>query len=143
MKFMKSPIALLFAALIVAAACSRYDEGGFSLRSPEARLTQKWEVEQATDEDGNDITDNFEGSSITFAHDNTFTQTFTQMNQTVTTDGTWEFEEDKTQIITEIEFDFGGVTFTETDTATILRLTGSEFWVNSSDNSEIRYMSAE
>lgn len=139
-----SPFVLALTVLLLAGACKKYEEGpAFSLRSPESRLTQKWVVEKATEPNGDDATDDYNDYSIDFNDDNTFVVADKLGTQSYTVEGTWEFNDDKTSLISTFEFNFGGTTITEKDTVMILRLTNKEFWVKGDDGDEIQHVPAE
>lgn len=125
------PMMLLLATLFTVGACKKYAEGpAFSLRSPEARLTQQWRVSLATEANGDDITDEYENFVIDFQEDNTLILREDLANgQTYETVGTWALTDDKLNIISTYEFDFGGITYTTKDTVMIQKLSNSELWI--------------
>lgn len=122
---------LLLVTLFTVGACKKYEEGpAFSLRSPEARLAQQWRVSLATDPNGDDITDEYEKFVIDFQEDNTLILREDLPNgQTYETVGSWALSDDKLNIISTYEFDFGGVTYTTRDTVMIQKLSNSELWI--------------
>lgn len=129
--------------LIVVGACKKYPEGPFlSFRSPESRLVNTWQVDKATESDGDDVTSSFDGVTWEFKEDNTFIQTVNQGSVSTEQEGTWELINDKKDLYTRFEFSFGGVTFTEEDTSTIQLLKNKELWIESSDGTQVQFSPA-
>lgn len=125
-------LVVLFAASLILSSCGKYDEGpSISLRSKTSRLTGIWKVTKAV----------YNGTEQTLSDDDKATTTeFTKDGKITTTspqwgsfNGTWEFNSDKTKIVTK--YTFGGQT--STSEVTILRLTNKELFVEHVDGSDV------
>lgn len=116
-------ISLLTLALALAfSACTTYEEGpSFSLLTPDMRIKGTWNQTELYIED--DLQDNTFQVEFTFESDGTGTRTTTLGSGSTTVDIVWQFNEEKTILMTK-ETDAA-----EYDEATILRLTSSEMWI--------------
>lgn len=114
-------LSLLVAGSITLISCGKYEEGpGLSLRGKKGRLAGDWIVEKATATTGSsvvDFTSQMSGYEWTYDKDGTFTFTWGSVSSV----GSWEFDSDKSNLITT---DSNG----DKDTAFITRLTNKEFW---------------
>jgi hypothetical protein len=119
---MKKITSILFAvvamALVTFSSCGKYEEGpGFSLRSKKARVVGEWVIEK-TIYNGVETSTGFDGITIEFKKDNTYTASFMGM----TDNGKWDFDSKKENL--EITDDTGDKTVEK-----ILRLTNKELWL--------------
>ena len=122
---MKVKNLLLLAILgLCLAACGKYEEGpGFSLRSKKARVANLWKVDYAYKfKDQKDVTTNYVGETWEFTKDGEF---FERENGELDDSGTWEFINDKEEIIISFPAD--------TERYTILRLKENEMWLKDTD----------
>lgn len=53
------------------------------------------------------------------------------------------FNDDKTEVITKVSYEIGGVNYTFEETFLILRLTNKEFWSLTEEEEEIHMVPAE
>lgn len=117
-------LTFLFAGLILATACKKYEEGpSFSLRSKTARVANNWKIALAHDYSSNmDATAEYAGETWEFTKDGKFIE---RDNGLVDKQGTWGFFSDKDSIAITVG--------TDVDKFGILRLRESEFWLKDKD----------
>jgi hypothetical protein len=124
-------------------ACSTYDEGPyFSFYSPESRITGIWEIDEVLSDDleSRALSEDYPYREITFNEDNTFVIIIDDSQETI--NGTWNFNEDKTEVLLITELEDFNIRFE------IKRLSTNELWViiNSTNKStsepviELRYI---
>ena len=112
---------------VVVAGCGKYDDGpGFSLMSKKSRMVGTWDVVSSTDSQTGEVY-NYCGNTnycveITMDKDNKLTQKLTYSGQSQTYSGTWDFNDDKSQL----NWTQGGYT----QTFEIKRLTNKELWLD-------------
>lgn len=113
-------LTFLFAGLILATACRKYEEGpSFSLRSKTARVSNNWKVGLAHDYRNNvDVTVEYAGETWEFTKDGDFIE---RNNGSVDNQGTWAFISDKDSIAIKVGLDV--------DKFAILKLRENEFWL--------------
>ena len=132
---MKSTILLIIALAItlpMVSSCDRYEEGAnYSLLTAKMRLVNHWKLEKITVTNGNtsyDATGSYPSTILKVKKDNTYETIYTAGNLTTNETGTWEFNDDKTQVI-----------ITETgenpDSFTIIKLKNKELKVDYVDGS--------
>ena len=119
---MKKITSILFAvlamALVTFSSCGKYEEGpGFSLRSKKARVAGEWVIEK-TIYNGVETSTGFDGITIEFKKDNTYTESYMGM----TDNGKWDFDSKKENL--EYTDDAGNKSAEK-----ILRLTNKEMWL--------------
>jgi hypothetical protein len=116
-------ISLITLALALTfSACTTYEEGpSFSLLTPDMRIKGTWNQTALYIND--DLQDNTFQVEFTFDSDGTGTRTTSLGSGSTTVDIVWQFNDDKTILMTK-EPDAS-----EYDEATILRLTNSEMWI--------------
>ena len=108
-------------------SCKKYEEGpAFSLRTKKARLVNKWKVTAFTVNDNNAL-DLVKDYTYEFKDDNTVVIT----DGSNTTEGTWEFSDDKSNLIVNT----GG----SADSWTIMRLKNDELIVEYTDENNNQY----
>ena len=120
---MKKITSILFAvvamALVTFSSCGKYEDGpGFSLRSKKARVAGEWVIEK-TIYNGVETTTGFDGISIEFKKDNTYTASYLGMTES----GKWDFDSNKENL----EFTSDGSSTKSVEK--ILRLTNKEMWL--------------
>ncbi len=126
MKMFKTLSLALLAVAFVLGSCSKYEEGpSLSLRTKKARITGTWKVDKYVSENGTETESN-DDSTIEIEKDGTYTVT----SGSTSFSGTWEFNSDKSGIITS--FEFGGVT--QTDEMTIIKLRNDEMWLTDDED---------
>ena len=112
---------------VLASSCGKYEDGpNFSLLSKKSRVVGTWDMKTITDSQTG-ATDNFcqNGAycvEITMDKDNKLTQKISYGSYTETYTGTWEFNDDKTQLI--------WATPSYTTSYEIKRLTNKELWLD-------------
>ncbi|MEM9832351.1 MAG: hypothetical protein AAF944_17095 [Bacteroidota bacterium] len=95
------PLWMIFWLLIIGAACEEDDSGGDELSLNDRqqqinRLTRTWNADRASFE-GFDVTEEFQGFTITFAEDNTWTATGN--NLIFGSQGPWELDEEDINLL--------------------------------------------
>lgn len=119
---MKKITSILFAvvamALVTFSSCGKYEEGpGFSLRTKKGRVVGEWVIEK-TIFNGVETSTGFDGYTIEFKRDNTYTESYMGM----TDNGKWDFDSKKENL--EYTDDAGNKSAEK-----ILRLTNKEMWL--------------
>ncbi|MDB3906833.1 lipocalin family protein [Crocinitomicaceae bacterium] len=124
----------LLSLLFVFAACNKYEEGSnFSLISAKGRLANTWTISSITYQTGGNTT-TITGTSgtVTINKDGTWASsiTYTVFGAPITDNdaGTWQFNDDKTQVIMT-DNENGDVT-----TATIIKLKNKELTLTTTDS---------
>jgi hypothetical protein len=112
---------------VVVAGCGKYDDGpGFSLMSKKSRMVGTWDLVSVTDSQTGDVYNYCQNGNecleVTMDKDNKLTQKVTYQTYTDTYTGTWDFNDDKTQL----QWNFGGYT----QSFEIKRLTNKELWLD-------------
>ncbi|NVK66901.1 MAG: lipocalin family protein [Flavobacteriales bacterium] len=96
-------IGFLFIVAISFTACDKYEEGAnYSLLTAKMRLVNHWKLEKVTITNGNttyDATGSYPSTVMKMKKDNTYEIVYTAGNFTTNETGTWEFNDDKTQVI--------------------------------------------
>ncbi len=134
-----SLIAMMALGAISTPSCKKYEEGpGFSLMSKKARLTGKWKVDRYELSNGN-IEEGDDDSEVEFKKDGTMILTSTDPNFSFSFSGTWEFSDNKEELITKFQF-FGSE---EIEKATIILLKNKEFATEDEDGDKIYYTSID
>jgi hypothetical protein len=125
----KSILTKLFAfglLAVVFTACNKYEEGSnFSLISAKARVANIWKVKSIT-ANGTDITSLNTVTQIEATKDGNYNVTYTVLGVSTTDEGTWAFNDDKTEIITT---DSNG----DATSATIVKLKKDEMKTSRTD----------
>ena len=112
---------------VVVSSCGKYEDGpNFSLLSKKSRVVGTWDMKSLTDSQTG-VTDNFcqNGAycvEITMDKDNKLTQKISDGSYSYTYTGTWDFNDDKTQLI--------WTTPSYTTSYEIKRLTNKELWLD-------------
>lgn len=125
---------LFFAAaagLIISGCEKKYEDGpAISLRSKKARVENTWEVEKAYDENGENITSEYDRYELRLTKDGDAELRAEYFGATFDTEGTWEFRSNKNNIYMDFENDDADGNYE------ILRLKEDEFWLQKNDGSE-------
>lgn len=117
-------------------SCKKYEYGPeFSLQTKKERVSNNWRVAKAV-QNGNDVTDNYEGYeySLNQAGDATLRFTYRTLGQEYVelTGGTWIFQNNKEKIYMNFADDSKDATFL------ITKLYENELWIrNDADNVEL------
>lgn len=146
-------LTVLFMAIatvaIVFNSCGKYEEGpDFSLRTKMARMTGTWEVEKMIIKilENNEVVQEEEYSpgadeKITYTLNRdgtgeaTYTESYDGVSFSETIDLEWRFSDDKTELLIRVK-DEEEELWSEWESSTILRLTNSELWVQSTDTED-------
>lgn len=108
-------------------SCNKYEDGpAFALRLKKERVANTWEVEKAFN-DGEDITDQYDEYTLETTKDGDATlealYTLGAVSFEFETNGTWDFEDDKTELTLDFENDVADNQYQ------ILRLAEDELWL--------------
>ena len=124
--------------LIFATGCKSYSDGPLiSFKKPESRIVNTWIPEKVYDEQGNDITSQFEDISYLFNSDGTLEIRLLLGGVFQTqSSGTWAFINKKDQLV----LNYSGTFITAVDTLTILRLKSNSFWYKSQYGKEFHLL---
>ncbi len=134
----KSTIAvltLLLVGSVLLNSCKKYQYGPmFSLKSKTERVANTWTIASAVDSTGQDMSNNFQNFELFMSKEGTAQLSFVidvlGTPFTISTNGTWEFINNNTQIRFDYDMDdFDGV-------VTILKLMEDELWFEDEDKSE-------
>ncbi len=129
---------LLLAAVTLLEGC-KYPEGPLlSLQSREARIANTWEIAQAINKDGDNITAELDDLEFTFEEDGDASAKIPTGIGTFEFEGTWDLDNDETVFDLDLEDKATGLVPYDR-LYDILRLTGDEFWLfDTQDSVEIR-----
>jgi len=101
--FRASTVAFLALTMVIVSSCSKYEEGSkFTLLTAKARVTGDWKMTELT---VNGTAQDLSGSTfeVSIKKDDTYTATnsytFGGSTNTTTDNGTWKFNDDKTELI--------------------------------------------
>ena len=130
-KLMNRGLVALVGMVLLLASCGKYDGGpGLSLATKKGRLAGTWVPSSYEDANGNVTTYNGSEFTITYEKDGTVTYDLPSL---FTQTGTWEFNSDKTAVVTV----FNGTSDTSDP---IYRLTSKELWFkDAADGSIFKY----
>lgn len=133
---------LIFSTLLIFAAgltsCSIYPENPvLALGSKESRVANTWKVAYATDEDGNDVTSDAEGTKYTLGEegDAELDSKFAGTNFTAT--GSWNLIDEDAVLSLDLAYTILGVNVPLEVEYDILKLTKNEFWLQDQNDSDI------
>ena len=116
----------VLAVTFVLGSCSKYEEGpALSLRTKKARVANTWKADKYVSQDGTETQANDESTSE-YTKDGNVTIT----SGSFSFNGTWEFNSDKTGIITT--FEQGGVS--SSSTSIIIKLKNDEMWITDEED---------
>jgi len=136
---MKRNVLLMFSVIVslmfILPSCGKYEEGpDFSLRTKKQRLVGKWKTDNYINDQGSSNAE--DNNTYEFTSENTyvFEGAFGTIN------GTWDFSDDKSSVVTTYSLPILGEQEVEFK---ILRLTNSELWVIDEDDLQIQLIPAE
>lgn len=147
MNLMKANKGYLFVMLalmigIGMTGCSTYPDGPtISIKSKEARIAGTWKIVQATNDDGEDVTDNFESWRYTFSEDGDAVLNITEGSASFELTGTWTLSDDELTFNVQVEGStLGGIISSKQDkTFNILRLTDKQFWLEDVEDQDATF----
>ena len=115
-------------------SCNKYEDGpSISLRGKKNRVDGKWRVALAT-YNGGDIADLYEGMEKSYFYEGTYAIGGANGVFSYSGTGTWEFNDDKTELI---ETEDGSSTSTNW---TITKLMHRELWLKRTDGANIEWV---
>ncbi len=132
-KMINRSLFLLVGLAFVFASCGKYEGGpGLSLLTKKARLSGTWDVSSIEYANGDVITFEPNTSSLTYEKDGSYMVSITVFGFSSSDSGTWEFNSEKTAIVSTTD----GSTNT---TDPIYRLTSEELWFKDADGDITKY----
>ncbi len=139
MKKLNVILLTVVASVLMLTSCSPYEEGpAISLRSRTERLCNEWKLTRLYINGTEQTLSAFDQqTTLEFKDNGTVNYSYAVMDSTaivITGSGTWEFNDDQTEVITKITYVLGG---TETDTFKILRLKEEELWLENNQDGDV------
>ncbi len=139
MKKLNVILLTVVASVLMLTSCSPYEEGpAISLRSRTERLCNEWRLTWLYLNGTEQTLSSFDQqTTLEFKDNGTVNYSYAVMDSTaivITGSGTWEFNDDQTEVITKITYVLGG---TETDTFKILRLKEEELWLENNQDGDV------
>lgn len=139
MKKLNVILLTVVASVLMLTSCSPYEEGpAISLRSRTERLCNEWRLTRLYLNGTEQTLSSFDQqTTLEFKDNGTVNYSYAVMDSTaivITGSGTWEFNDDQTEVITKITYVLGG---TETDTFKILRLKEEELWLKNNQDGDV------
>lgn len=137
-KFFSITILTLAVGLSGMLSSCKYEEGPFlSLKSRTERVSNTWQVESATDVDGNDKTSDYDGITWTLDTEGNFTVNGDLAGIPYSYSGNWEFSDSDANIRITYSYTVLGVSFSVDDESEILKLKEEEVWIKDLDDDRI------
>jgi len=129
----------VLASILMLTSCSPYEEGpAISLRSRTERLCNEWRLTRLYINGTEQTLSSFDQqTTLEFKDNGTVNYSYAVMDSTaivITGSGTWEFNDDQTEVFTTITYTLGG---TEKDTFKILRLKEEELWLENNEDGDV------
>jgi hypothetical protein len=126
-------------SVLMLTSCSPYEEGPvISLRSRTERLCNEWKLTRLYINGTEQTLSAFDQqTTLEFKKNGTCNYSYAVLDSTaivITGSGTWEFNDDETEVITKITYALGG---TEIDTFKILRLKEEELWLENNEDGDV------
>lgn len=126
-------------SVLMLTSCSPYEEGpAISLRSRTERLCNEWRLTRLYINGTEQTLSSFDQqTTLEFKDNGTVNYSYAVMDSTaivITGSGTWEFNDDQTEVFTTITYTLGG---TEKDTFKILRLKEEELWFENNEDGDV------
>lgn len=126
-------------SVLMLTSCSPYEEGpAISLRSRTERLCNEWKLTRLYINGTEQTLSAFDQqTTLEFKDNGTVNYSYAVMDSTaivITGSGTWEFNDDETEVFTTITYTLGG---TEKDTFKILRLKEEELWLENNEDGDV------
>lgn len=139
MKKLNVILLTVVASVLMLTSCSPYEEGpAISFRSRTERLCNEWRLTRLYLNGTEQTLSSFDQqTTLEFKDNGTVNYSYAVMDSTaivITGSGTWEFNDDQTEVITKITYVLGG---TETDTFKILRLKEEELWLENNQDGDV------
>lgn len=139
MKKLNVILLTVVASVLMLTSCSPYEEGpAISLRSRTERLCNEWRLTRlyinGTEQTLSSLD---QQTTLEFKDNGTVNYSYAVMDSTaivITGSGTWEFNDDQTEVFTTITYTLGG---TEKDTFKILRLKEEELWFENNEDGDV------
>ncbi len=139
MKKLNVILLTVVASVLMLTSCSPYEEGpAISLRSRTERLCNEWRLTRLYINGTEQTLSSFDQqTTLEFKDNGTVNYSYAVMDSTaivITGSGTWEFNDDQTEVFTTITYTLGG---TEKDTFKILRLKEEELWLENNQDGDV------
>jgi len=139
MKKLNVILLTVVASVLMLTSCSPYEEGpAISLRSRTERLCNEWRLTRLYINGTEQTLSSFDQqTTLEFKDNGTINYSYAVMDSTaivITGSGTWEFNNDQTEVFTTITYTLGG---TEKDTFKILRLKEEELWLENNQDGDV------
>ena len=139
MKKLNVILLTVLASILMLTSCSPYEEGpAISLRSRTERLCNEWRLTRLYINGTEQTLSSFDQqTTLEFEDNGTVNYSYAVMDSTaivITGSGTWEFNDDQTEVFTTITYTLGG---TEKDTFKILRLKEEELWLENNQDGDV------
>ena len=139
MKKLNVILLTVLASVLMLTSCSPYEEGpAISLRSRTERLCNEWRLTRLYINGTEQTLSSFDQqTTLEFKDNGTINYSYAVMDSTaivITGSGTWEFNDDQTEVFTTITYTLGG---TEKDTFKILRLKEEELWLENNEDGDV------
>lgn len=139
MKKLNVILLTVVASVLMLTSCSPYEEGpAISLRSRTERLCNEWRLTRLYINGTEQTLSSFDQqTTLEFKDNGTINYSYAVMDSTaivITGSGTWEFNDDQTEVFTTITYTLGG---TEKDTFKILRLKEEELWLENNEDGDV------
>ena len=139
MKKLNVILLTVLASILMLTSCSPYEEGpAISLRSRTERLDNEWRLTRLYINGTEQTLSSFDQqTTLEFKDNGTVNYSYAVMDSTaivITGSGTWEFNDDQTEVFTTITYTLGG---TEKDTFKILRLKEEELWLENNQDGDV------
>jgi hypothetical protein len=139
MKKLNVILLTVVASVLMLTSCSPYEEGpAISLRSRTERLCNEWRLTRLYINGTEQTLSSFDQqTTLEFKDNGTINYSYAVMDSTaivITGSGTWEFNNDQTEVFTTITYTLGG---TEKDTFKILRLKEEELWLENNEDGDV------
>ncbi|HON98368.1 MAG TPA: lipocalin family protein [Bacteroidales bacterium] len=139
MKKLNVILLTVVASVLMLTSCSPYEEGpAISLRSRTERLCNEWRLTRLYINGTEQTLSSFDQqTTLEFKDNGTVNYSYAVMDSTaivITGSGTWEFNNDQTEVFTTITYTLGG---TEKDTFKILRLKEEELWFENNEDGDV------
>jgi hypothetical protein len=139
MKKLNVILLTVVASVLMLTSCSPYEEGpAISLRSRTERLCNEWRLTRLYINGTEQTLSSFDQqTTLEFKDNGTINYSYAVMDSTaivITGSGTWEFNDDETEVFTTITYTLGG---TEKDTFKILRLKEEELWLENNEDGDV------
>lgn len=123
---------------VVLVSCKKYEEGPvISLRSKKERVANTWKY-QAKYKNGSAevLSDKEINTTLTLTKDGTLRREERNGSINIVGNGSWDFVRDKEQISMTVSYSAFGLTYSESNVYSILRLKENELWLLEEKNGD-------